>query len=101
MMINNAVWLYLKLRIMMVKQVLIFKSSVKTNEKKNFLMQILKVNMPEVQSATLDLDDEDSIFRIETEGCGMDRLISLLQIHDIKIDFLDRFIVENRKADTA
>jgi hypothetical protein len=100
-MINNAVWLYLKLRIMMVRQVLIFKSSVKTNEKKNFLMQILKVNIPEVQSATLDLDDEDSIFRIETEGCSIDRLTSLLQIHDIKVDFLDRFIDENRRTDTA
>ncbi|UIR54869.1 hypothetical protein LZQ00_11325 [Sphingobacterium sp. SRCM116780] len=77
----------------MIKQVLIFKSSVKTIGKKMFLMQILKIHMPEVQSATVDLDDEDAIFRVETEGCSVDLLINLLQKHDIKVDFLDRFVV--------
>ncbi|MDR2274728.1 MAG: hypothetical protein LBF27_27725 [Sphingobacterium sp.] len=77
---------------MKAKQVLIFKSSVRTKEKKSFLMQLLKVQLPQIQSATLDLDDEDAIFRVETEECSVDLLTALLHKHGIKVDFLDRFI---------
>lgn len=80
----------------MVKQVIIFKSSIKTNEEKDFLMHILKVSMPEVQSATLDLDDEDSIFRVETDSCLIHKLKDFLQLHAIQVDFLDRFVVEKQ-----
>lgn len=75
----------------MVKEVLIFKSSIKTIENKIFLMQLLQLNMPEVLAATVDLDDEDSIFRVETAGCSIDRLTNLLHNHDINVDLLGRF----------
>lgn len=75
----------------MVKEVLIFKSSIKTIENKIFLMQLLQLNMPEVLAATVDLDDEDSIFRVETAGCSIDRLTNLLNNHDINVDLLGRF----------
>lgn len=75
----------------MVKQVLIFKSSIKTVERKIFLMQLLKLNMPELFSPTVDLDDEDSIFRVETAGCSIDRLTNLLDSHNIRVDLLERF----------
>ncbi|MNY62121.1 hypothetical protein EDF67_102452 [Sphingobacterium sp. JUb78] len=77
----------------MVKQVLIFKSSIKTVESKIFLMQLLQLNMPEVFSPTVDLDDEDSIFRVETAGCSIDRLTNLLDSHNIRVDLLERFDV--------
>ncbi|WP_312192395.1 hypothetical protein [Sphingobacterium sp.] len=78
---------------MKVRQVLIFKSSVKTKDKKNFLMQLLRLHLPQIQAATVDLDDEDAIFRVETEECSVDLLTDLLRKHGIRIDFLDRFIV--------
>ncbi|GAA4169547.1 MULTISPECIES: hypothetical protein [Sphingobacterium] len=78
---------------MKAKQILIFKSSVRTKEKKTFLMQLLKLHLPQVQSATLDLDDEDAIFRVETEECSVDLLTALLHKHGIKVDFLDRFVL--------
>ncbi|MDF2477881.1 MAG: hypothetical protein K0S24_3364 [Sphingobacterium sp.] len=78
---------------MKAKQILIFKSSVRTKEKKTFLMQLLKLHLPQIQSATLDLDDEDAIFRVETEECSVDLLTTLLHRHGIKVDFLDRFVL--------
>jgi len=78
---------------MKARQVLIFKSSVKTKDKKSFLMQLLHAHLPQVQSATVDLDDEDSIFRVETEDCSVDLLTDFLRKHGIRIDFLARFIV--------
>lgn len=77
----------------MVKQVLIFKSSIKTVESKIFLMQLLQLNMPEVFSPTVDLDDEDSILRVETAGCSVDQLTNLLQNHNIRVDLLECFDV--------
>lgn len=78
---------------MKVRQVLIFKSSVKTKDKKNFLMQLVKTHLPQVQDATVDLDDEDSIFRFETEECCVDYLTNFLRSYGIQVDFLDRFVV--------
>ena len=78
---------------MKVKQVLIFKSSVKTKSKKEFLMQLVKTHLPQVQDATVDLDDEDAIFRFETEECPIDYLTKFLHGYGIQVDFLDRFVV--------
>jgi len=75
---------------MKVRQVLIFKSSVKTKDKKNFLMQLVKTHLPQIQGATVDLD---AIFRIETEECSIDYLTNFLHGHGIQVDFLDRFVV--------
>ncbi|MDR3008355.1 MAG: hypothetical protein LBV59_10500 [Sphingobacterium sp.] len=82
-----------KLVVMKVRQVLIFKSSVKTKDKKNFLMQLVKTHLPQIQDATVDLDDEDAIFRVETEECSVDYLTNFLHGHGIQVDFLDRFVV--------
>ncbi len=82
-----------KLVVMKVRQVLIFKSSVKTKDKKFFLMQLVKTHLPQIQDATVDLDDEDAIFRVETEECCIDYLTNFLQGHGIQVDFLDRFVV--------
>jgi len=86
-------WCNFKVIKMKAKQILIFKSSVRTKEKKTFLMQLLKLHLPQIQSATLDLDDEDAIFRVETEECSVDLLTTLLHRHGIKVDFLDRFVL--------
>ncbi|HAK28750.1 hypothetical protein A9970_23435 [Sphingobacterium sp. UME9] len=82
-----------KLVAMKVRQVMIFKSSVKTKDKKNFLMQLVKTHLPQVQDATVDLDDEDAIFRFETEECCVDYLTNFLRSYGIQVDFLDRFVV--------
>jgi hypothetical protein len=82
-----------KLVVMKVRQVLIFKSSVKTKDKKNFLMQLVKTHLPQVQDATVDLDDEDAIFRFETEECCVDYLTNFLRSYGIQVDFMDRFVV--------
>ncbi|KKO89785.1 MULTISPECIES: hypothetical protein [Sphingobacterium] len=78
---------------MKVRQVLIFKSSVKTKDKKNFLMELVKTHLPQVQDATVDLDDEDAIFRFETEECSIDYLTHFLAGYGIQVDFLDCFVV--------
>lgn len=78
---------------MKVRQVLIFKSSVKTKDKKHFLMQLVKTHLPQVQDATVDLDDEDAIFRFETEECCVDYLTNFLRSYGIQVDCLDRFVV--------
>jgi len=82
-----------KLVAMKVRQVMIFKSSVKTKDKKIFLMQLVKTHLPQVQDATVDLDDEDAIFRFETEECSIDYLTKFLYGYGIQVDFLDRFVV--------
>jgi len=82
-----------KLVMMKARQVLIFKSSVKTEDKKNFLMQLVKTHLPQVQDATVDLDDEDAIFRFETEECSVEYLTDFLQRYNIQVHFLDRFVV--------
>lgn len=76
---------------MKANQIFIFKSSVRTKEKKMFLMQLLNHHLPGIQSATLDLDDEDAIFRVETVDGTLELLIDLLCTHDIKVDLLERF----------
>lgn len=55
-------------------------------------MQLLKTQLPQILSATLDLNDEDAIFRVETEGCSVDLLTALLLNHGIKVEFLGRFV---------
>ncbi|GAA0886671.1 hypothetical protein GCM10009120_52700 [Sphingobacterium siyangense subsp. cladoniae] len=82
-----------KLVAMKVRQVMIFKSSVKTKDKKNFLMQLVKTHLPQVQDATVDIDDEDAIFRFETEECCFDYLTNFLRSYGIQVDFLDRFVM--------
>jgi len=75
----------------MVRQVFIFKSSIKTLESKIFLMQLLQLNMPQVQCPTVDLDDEDSILRLEAESAAIEQLTNLLHNHNIRVDLLERF----------
>ncbi len=56
-------------------------------------MQLVKTHLPQVQDATVDLDDEDAIFRFETEECSIDYLTKFLYCYGIQVDFLDRFVV--------
>lgn len=56
-------------------------------------MQLVKTHLPQVQDATVDLDDEDAIFRFETEECSIDYLTKFLHGYGIQVDFLDRFVV--------
>lgn len=75
----------------MKKYVLIFKTSIQTILERSYLITKLYQVSKDIQFATVDLDDEDFILRVESTQRNEDFISNVLHSEGHKVAFLAAF----------
>ncbi|MGH2623599.1 MAG: hypothetical protein ACRDE7_08040 [Sphingobacterium sp.] len=75
----------------MENYVLIFKTSIRTVFERSVLIAKLLRMSKEIIEATIDLDDEDYILRIESHNDNKNLIMQTLQKEGYEVDFLEAF----------
>ena len=75
----------------MENYVLIFKTSIRTVFERSVLIAKLLRMSKEIIEATIDLDDEDYILRIESHNNNKNLIMQTLQKEGYEVDFLEAF----------
>lgn len=79
----------------MENYVLIFKTSIRTVFERSVLIAKLLRMSKEIIEATIDLDDEDYILRIESHNNNKNLIMQTLQKEGYEVDFLEAFSPNN------
>lgn len=63
--------------------ILIFGTNIKTEKDKTFISPLLNAH-PEIQNWNIDLEDIDSVLRIESQSLNAEQIIKLITEQDYK-----------------
>ena len=65
------------------KNILVFGTNIKTEKDKQIITEVLNTNK-EIQQWSIDLEDIDSVLRVETETLNAQQIIKIISEQDFK-----------------